>query len=226
MRLIKLVLGIVLVGFFATACSNDDVIPEKEELSLVGVWEEGSNFISFDEDGYYCAYLGDDFLDSGKYTQFGNNVTTKNDFYARESRYSIEQNESSIKLTVSSKDPYGNPIEKTLQLEKSEKTPAKETSPIVGKSTSWLTASFGYVSMSFLSNNSGLKTAQRGSAMSYPLSFYYVYAFDRVYYQTVEDDSTQIPTIGGWTASYYKTICVPVRVESNGSLWMGTSITI
>lgn len=63
-----------LITFFVlSSCSSDD--PQEpatinnpiKQNEIVGLWADGDSFVSFNSDGYYAAYLADDYLESGTY---------------------------------------------------------------------------------------------------------------------------------------------------------------
>lgn len=63
-----------LITIFALlACSSDDsqepaVINNPiRQNEIVGLWADGDSFVSFNSDGYYAAYLADDYLECGTY---------------------------------------------------------------------------------------------------------------------------------------------------------------
>lgn len=228
MKRILCLMAIVLPMLILSSCGGDDDEPEVILQSVVGVWQNGNYFVSFSESGYYCAYLGNDFLDSGNFKRDKDEITAVNPFFSRTSTFTIKQlDDKNLTVEIDYTDVYGEQHHDALSLQKQDTEPAKE-GQLIGKSYSWLTSTFGYITMSFNTANSGVKSAQRGSAANYPLNFFYFYIADRMYYQIIPNRSIQVPSIGGWSDSqtYYSARCEPVEIEADGSLWSGAAIEI
>lgn len=222
-----------IITLFASCGSDNkedepDPEPAPVEKNIEGVWENGNYFVSFSNAGYYCAYLGDDFLDSGSYKRNKDEIMTDNSYFSRKTIYLIKKlDEKNLQVEVSFTDVYGQTHNEIFSFIKSEIEPAKE-GQLAGKSFSWLNPYFGTVTTSFITSNSGIRLAQSGSAARYPLNFYYFYLGDKLYYQIVRNYSMQVPTIGGWSdgSTYYTARCLTVKIETNGNLWWGDSIEI
>lgn len=63
-----------LITFFVlSACSSDDqqvpaiINNPIKQNEIVGLWEDGDSFVSFNYNGYYAAYLTNGYLESGTY---------------------------------------------------------------------------------------------------------------------------------------------------------------
>lgn len=69
------------------SCSDDDNNnpPQEESASIIGTWENEDYFVSFGEDGFYCCYLDEDFIDSGNYKRSDNIITCSNMYFKRSS---------------------------------------------------------------------------------------------------------------------------------------------
>lgn len=63
-----------LITFFVLSSCSSDAPQEPATINnpikqneIVGLWADGDSFVSFNSDGYYAAYLADDYLESGTY---------------------------------------------------------------------------------------------------------------------------------------------------------------
>lgn len=189
--------------FFSCSSSDDSGNGNedpKEVVSIVGVWENGDFFVSFDNEGFYSAYLDDIFIDSGDYSISGSSIYCQNAYFNRTTSYIIKNvSETSIELSASYIDVLGDSNNKDITFLKSSKVPASKNNSLSGKSYSWYASSFGTIKMSFNSLNSGVKSAEKGSAANYPLQFYYIFIDGCLYHQILKENSVQVPSIGSWT---------------------------
>lgn len=193
----------ILTAIFIASCSNNDEpdAPDKtpdasEEINLVGVWTSDDYIMSFDNTGFYSAYIADKFIDSGNFVLNGNTATCSNSYFNRVTVYEITNYSSkSLTATIKYVDFQGNEKSKTLIFTKSGLVPATKENPAIGKSWSSYSQYFGYVTYQFSTYNKGVKTAQKGTAKKYPIDFYYIIIDNRCYYQFLMNKS-QVPTIG------------------------------
>lgn len=213
--------------FVITSCSKDDELQKEEtenndDLSLpsiIGTWVYGNYFVSFGEDGFYSAYIADEFIDSGDYNQTGNFISCLNNYFNRETIYTIK-NISGAKMNVeiSYTDLHGEKKHKTLNLTKSNDAIVSRSNTLIGKSITTYSSYFGNVTRTFNTFNSGIKSASKGNAKNYPLNFFYIYIGNRMYHQILNNSSTQVPSIGAWTTDYNEVICWELSFSPNGSI--------
>lgn len=216
------------------ACSGDDNDEEDnpsgggktEDYSIVGVWESGKNFISFNSSGYCAAYIDRNYLDSGTYNQKGNEVSVSNSYYAKTTKYTITKlDNSSMSVQISYTDLDGYSKSRSLNLSKSSKSPISTSHKLVGKSITRNWSSTGYkITTSFNTHYTGSRTCSGGDAAKYPLRMFYVFYNNRVYYQLFKTGSI-MPSIGGW----YPTEEVEawdVDFESDGSISSLTKVSL
>lgn len=213
-----------LVALFFTSCSNDNNPTEDNDKSikkdvLIGTWESGNHFVSFNQDGYYSAYIADEFIDSGDFTLNQNVVSCKNNYFNRNSTYAIKKvSETELDVDILYKDLYGDTQEKSMTFTKTSTPPSSKDNTLDGKSIQWYALNFGNITMKFNSNNAGIKSAASGSAAKYPLDFFYIYIGNKMYHQILRNTSIQVPSIGGWPTSYNKVICWELHFSENGSI--------
>lgn len=217
----------VLMPMWFIGCSDDENIdPGKEDetesveiSSIVGTWENDSFFVSFGDDGFYSAYIEDEFIDSGYYGIEGRKVSSFNPYFNRETVYTIkEMSDDKFNVDISYIDLYGVKKSKTMIFSKTNTSPVSENHTLEGKSITWLSPNSGNITMAFFSYNSGVKYATRGDASKYPLNFFYVYVGDKMYHQIIKNNSVQVPTIGDWTTEYNKVKCWKLSFSSDGMI--------
>lgn len=223
----KLLLLLLLAFPFALgSCSSDgDKVDDDEDpiieqpKSIVGVWENDNYILSFNSNGFYCAYLADKFIDSGIYNEFKDVVSCENTYFNRKTIYTIKGiSDTKLNVDISYKDIFGNSQNITMVFTKTTVTPASQSNALVGKVYKSLSSTFGNITMAFNTYNSGLKTATKGSAAKYPLSFFYIYVGGKLYHQILDDKSIQVPTIGSWSTDYYTVKCWKLSFDSNGGI--------
>lgn len=221
MRKVFLIMAMVLPMVFIS-CSDDDNNnpPQEESASIIGTWENDDYFVSFGEDGFYCCYLDEDFIDSGNYKQSDNIITCSNMYFNRNTTFNINHvTETEIGVEINYMDFSGNNKSKNMILTKSNIEPASKENPLIGRSISWNTYDmFGIIAMKFNTYNSGAKTASKGSAKNYPLDFFYIYVENRMYYQLLSNNSIQVPSIGGWNTNYGDVCCWNIIISPDGSI--------
>lgn len=225
MRKLILILAMMLPIVFVSCSDNgsDDNPnnpPQDEPLSIIGTWEYGDYFVSFGEDGFCCSYLDDEFIDSGDYEQSGDKVTCSNSYFNRNTIFKIKNmTETKMSVEISYMNLSGKNESRNMVLAKSSAEPVSKENPLVGRSISWNTYdTFGIISMNFDTYNSGEKTASKGSAKEYPLDFFYIYVNGKMYYQILQNNSIQVPSIGGWSTNYGDVCCWNITISPDGGI--------
>lgn len=224
MKKILFLMPMLAALFVFSGCSSDKNQEEiddgniKKEL-LIGTWESGNYFVSFNKDDYYSAYIADEFIDSGDYTQDKNVVSCRNSYFNRTSTYTIKKaSDKELDVDIQYKDLYGNTQNKSITFTKTSTIPASKSNTLDGKSIQWHSIYSGYITMKFNSINAGVKSASSGSAAKYPLDFFYIYIGNKMYHQILRNTSIQVPTIGGWPSKYNEVICWELHFSSNGTI--------
>jgi len=72
--------------------------------------------------------------------------------------------------------------------------------------------------MKFNAFNSGIKSAEKGSAAKYPLRFFYVYIGEKLYHQILQEENVQVPSIGAWTTEYNLVKIWKLSFSPNGGI--------
>lgn len=170
------------------------------ETNLIGVWENGDFFLSFNEDGYFSGCIDARFIDNGKYSLNDDVVTVNNPYYSRKHTYIITAiDEKSISVTVNYTNIWSEEVTKDLKFSKSNENPTEKDNPWYGKTLSIYSQTFGTITYDFFSYYSGKRSASKGSASKYPISFYYVTLGNKFYWQYFT--AGQIPSIGSWNVN-------------------------
>ena len=225
MRRTTLFLTLAMSLTCMVSCKDSNNEPTEQQVDnkskIIGTWESGEYILSFNKEGFYSAYIADEFLDSGDFMIDNNSIVCKNTYFNRETIYNIESvTNESLAVSISYKDNYGNPFNKKLSFNKSDLEPAVKDNPYISKSISWLTDVFGYVTHTFTTYNLITKTATKGSAARHPLTLYYIIIGNKFYYQHLDVHIGQMPTIGGWpTAKWDEVIPNIIKLNENGTIW-------
>lgn len=220
----KLLLLFLVFPFILGSCGSDGDKEDEDPIidqpkSIIGVWENDNYFISFGSDGFYCAYIADRFIDSGNYNESKSVVSCENTYFSRKTVYTIKSiSDTKLNVDISYTDVYGDKQNKTLTFTKSSTPPASQSNTLAGKSYRSSSSIFGNVTMAFSSYNSGIKSATKGNAANYPLSFFYIYIGGKLYHQILDDKSIQVPSIGSWSTDYYTIKCWKLSFSPNGSI--------
>ncbi|MBO7145499.1 MAG: hypothetical protein J6W13_11825 [Salinivirgaceae bacterium] len=177
--------------------------PEPEQptvYSEIGVWESGKYFIALSEDHTISAYVAPNFIDGGMYSISDDKVITcKNTFYVRTTTYTIESiDDKNMKVKINYMGNDGTESVTTLNLTKSDKEAPSLNNPLVGKSFTYLTTTFGKITYSFNVDGMGLKMCTKSPASNYPLKAFYVTLEDRCYYMCYNQENGRVPLIGEW----------------------------
>lgn len=199
---------------------NSNNPPQEEPVSIIGTWENGNYFVSFGDDGFYCSYLDEEFIDSGNYKEEENVIRCSNMYFNRNTTFNIiHATDTEITVEISYIDLSGDNKSKNMILTKSSIEPVLKENPLIGRSISWNTYDvFGTIAMNFNTYNSGAKTASKGNAKNYPLDFFYIYIGNKMYYQFLHNNSIQVPSIGGWNTNYEDVYCWNIIISPNGSI--------
>ena len=197
------------VIFALVSCSSDDStnapvtgIPINSS-EIVGVWFSGDYFVSFDNKGFYSAFLDDYFIDSGKYDINSDNniVYTLNPITRKSTEYRvIAKDGNSLKTEISYTNIDGHQFKKTMTFTKSDKEAAKERNNLIGNSWEGLWYSDkGVQSYNiFISTYiNGSMTTESPLASTIPLTVIYVY-LDYVMYYQLYTSQKDLPVIHGW----------------------------
>lgn len=208
---------LLVLLFVSCSSGSNDEDPKEEPIQITGVWQSGNYFLSFDK-GFYSAYIDKEFIDSGEYTQDKNVVTCQNSYFKRKTTYKITKvSNTEIKADISFVDNKGNNQTKSITFTKSEEQPAPKNG-LAGLTCTFRSSYFGDVIMSFSTFNSGIELAAKGSAAKYPLRFFYVHIGDKLFYQTLEEKTIQVPSIGFWNTDYNEVFCWKLTFSSNGGI--------
>mgnify|MGYP001075797984 CR=1 FL=1 len=107
---ILILLSIIILQSCARMEDGEPGLTSDDTKSLIiGVWESENYVVSFGNDGFYSAYIADEFIDSGDYTQSKNIVSCQNSYFNRTTIYTIEEvSDDLLKVNIDYKDLYGN----------------------------------------------------------------------------------------------------------------------
>lgn len=196
---------LVCVALALVCCGKETPTNEKEpekEYSIVGVWESNDKFLSFSSDGFYCAYLNDNFIDAGTYNRDKDEIRCTVDYFNRSTSYkiqSISDNSIDVKYTYTGID--GIAHQDFISFKKRSLLPTSSSHALLNKTYQENTSYAGIVTYSFSTSSSGSRVASGGAAKNYPLRMFYIFLNDKVYMQyfTNSNGSNAIPSIGGWT---------------------------
>lgn len=211
----------VLPLVFFSCSSDDDNNNDNNDKpqSVIGVWENGNNLVSFNSDGFYSAYIADEFIDSGDYIYSESVVSCENTYFSRKTIYTIKSiSDTKLDVNINYIDLDGKSQNKAIVFTKAMTTPASKSNTLSGKSYTSQSTYFGNVTMTFSAYNSGIKSATKGNAANYPLKFFYIFIGEKLYYQILDDSSIQVPSIGSWTTDYNTVKCWKLSFNPNGSI--------
>ena len=212
---------VTVLTVFSVSCGKsspdspkDDNKGQQEETiySVVGVWKSGNNLISFHSDGFYCAYLGDKFIDNGYYKQDKNeSVVCDNYYYNRKTTYKLTSiNENRMTVDVSSKDVFGVDFTKKMTFEKTTIEPTKEKHELTAKSWSYV-STLGTITNSFVTNDTGTQTHSANPMKRCPLKFFYVYINGYAYLQY--SYLSEVLQIGGWSEKAESKDIIALKID-------------
>ena len=205
---------------FASCSKNDDsneVKPEPEPepepivYSEVGVWESGQYFLALSEDRTLSAYVAPNFIDAGSYSISDDKIITcKNNFYVRTTTYAIKSiDDKKMSVVIKYVDEYGEEKSTSLNLVKSDKEAPSRSNPLVAKTYNYLSSYFGTVTLSFESDNLGMKTATSKTVSKYPIRLFYITLDNMCYFIGYNhSQAIQIPAVGAWNDNTMKNLNV------------------
>nr|DAQ43013.1 MAG TPA: lipoprotein [Caudoviricetes sp.] len=192
-----IVLTIVSV-FALTACSSssssstsEDIKTEKKN-DIDGVWSNGKFFVSFNKNGYYTAFLNNKFIDSGNYIAKGNEITCKNNYNNKTTKYIISISGNKLNAIVTYKNFENKEVSENISFTKSTKNPSEKDHILVGKSYSFETAYYGTVTDKFETHNTAYHASNKSK--SFKNVWYYIYLEPNIYYQKFTPTDRQYPT--------------------------------
>lgn len=198
------------VIFALLSCSKDnnengvnDNAPQ-QQVSLqppFGVWESDKFFLSLSYSGdFYAAYIDDTFIDCGSFKYDGSKIECTNQYFNRRTTYMIKEYDgNNLKVDVTYTNTQGNTYSKTISFRKSDKA-ASIKDAITGHSWSeqwWNNNMELFKTYSLTSYCSGISITDHKEASDYPMSLFYVYHNDTVYYQLF-NQKQDAPLIDGW----------------------------
>lgn len=225
MRRFIFLLVIMLSVVTIVSCSeSDDKTHDgeqntEEQESIIGTWKDGNYFVSFGKDGFYSAYIAAEFIDSGDWEKKENTVSCLNHYFNRETVYTIKGiSDSEMEVEILYTDLNGEENKQTMVFKKTDDEIVSKSNTLSGKSIVTRSSYFGTVTRSFISFNSGVKSATQGSASKYPLNFFYIYIGNTLYHQVLDNNLIQVPSIGGWNIDYNKVKCWKLSFNPNGSI--------
>ena len=209
-KLLYLMLAFV---FVFTACSSDESNIEESTNAntfnpseIIGVWSDGKYYISFGSDGFYSAYIADDFIDCGIYeiaastvggeyktdNYWGNiflvGITGNSHFSDLDTRFIIQElSDSTIMINVSYtiRYPYKSD-DRNLTLIKTNYQPVTQKHSFIGYSFSEkciIDGKESNVTTIFSTYNTGQQSTDHEEAWKFPITLHYIYLENTIYYQ-------------------------------------------
>lgn len=208
-----------LLGSCSSSSENEE--EEESKTNIVGVWSDGKHFVSINSDAFLTAYVAPNFIDCGNITEDGKVITCHNVYFNKNTTYKIiSATDSKMNILVSYKDVLGEDKSVILSLTKTTDTPATKDHPLTGKTYTYMTSYIGNVTFSFSTYSIALMTSTSITCRKYPLTIFYIYIGDKLYFQKFTQKGIQVPTIGGWTTdvddgeiSVYK-----LKFDTDGSI--------
>lgn len=193
---------IIASVFTLGSCSSDDdeksKEPQTKSYTEVGVWQSGNYFISFSSDHFLTAYVAPGFMDCGAYSRSDDVITSSNTYFAKTTTYNIKSiDDKSMTVNITYTDIAGESKTTSLTLTKSSKVPEGKDNPLIGKSYSYQ-STHGITTMAFNTYNTGLMTSTWKIFAPYPLTVFYVYFENCVYFQEFKPSGRQMPSMNGW----------------------------
>lgn len=187
-----------LLGSCSSSSDNDE--KEKNRTNIVGVWSDGKHFVSINSEEFLTAYIAPNFIDCGNITEDDKVITCHNVYFNKNTTYKIiSATDSKMNILVSYKDVLGEDKSVTLSLTKTNDTPATKNHLLTGKTYTYMTSYIGNVTFSFSTYSIALMTTTSITCRKYPLTIFYIYIGDKLYFQKFTQKGIQVPTIGGWT---------------------------
>jgi hypothetical protein len=114
--------ALYLISFASCSSDNEENLQNLNSSNLIGVWESGDYFISFNKDGFYAAYLDEKFIDSGAYTINKNSVLCVNPYKVSKTNYSMSLANEELTADISYTGVNGISLNKKIIFSKSKKS--------------------------------------------------------------------------------------------------------
>lgn len=138
-----------LISFTSCSSDNEENLQNLNSSNLIGVWESGDYFISFNKDGFYAAYLDEKFIDSGTYTINENSVLCTNPYKVSKTNYSMNLVNEKLTADVSYTGINGSLLNKKIVFSKSKKAVIDKSNPVISKEFVHINAPYGFCTTRF-----------------------------------------------------------------------------
>lgn len=199
-RLSIVSMSLCALVFSSCGDSSDHTGSEVETVSKVGVWSDGTHFVSINSDDFLTSYVASGFIDCGDVYEDGSTITCHNVYFNKSTVYKVlSATKTEMRLAVSYRDALGQDKDTILSLIKTAQTPASKDCILLGKSYTFRTSYVGNVTLAFSTYSVGLMTSSSTICRKYPLTTFYVFLDDKLYFQKFTQKGIQVPSIGGWT---------------------------
>ena len=144
----------LLPMLFSCSSEENELNYEKLKSQIVGVWEYNDILVSFDEYGYYAAILDETFLDCGSFILNKDEITCKNNYLNKNTKYIIESiDNNGINMIVTYNNYKNEEVNKNITLYKTDKKPASKDNILIGKIYNFLLSGYGGCNIIFNSHN-------------------------------------------------------------------------
>lgn len=225
--LLMIQMAVCLFGFMACSSSDDDNnIQEMEQVKikqsdLIGVWTSGDFFVSFSSEGFFSAYIADDFIGCGDYslqkkddkseihsdTFVDDYAVIAFDDYTQQNtiihikRLTVNEMEAEFYYPKHNK-PYEN-IKKLLILSKTDTQPSEKNHKFIGYSFTdkcVIEGDNSTVTTMLVTYNIGQQTTNHEKANMFPIELKYICFNNMILFQRAFQNN-QIsgnPIIEGW----------------------------
>lgn len=150
---ITVLVSLCLISLSSCSSDNEENQQNINPSNLIGVWESGDYFISFNKDGFYAAYLDKKFIDSGTYTINENSVLCVNPYKVSETNYNMKVVSEKLSADISYTDINGNMLNKNLTFSKSNKSVVDKDNPVISKDFVHINAPYGFCTTKFKTYN-------------------------------------------------------------------------
>lgn len=201
----KLLLMLPFMMALLSSCSsssnnNDEDGGKEDQINVVGVWSDGKHFLSVNSDKFLTSYVAPNFIDCGNIIENGKEITCHNVYFNKNTTYKILSiDRSKLNISVSYKDIAGESKSANLILNKVSDTPATSNHTLVGKNYTYRTSYIGNVNIAFSTYSIAQMTSTSYNCAKYPITLFYIFMNDNIYFQKFTQKGIQVPTIGGWT---------------------------
>lgn len=193
---------IPLFSSCGSSSDNDGEDGVENKVNITGVWSDGKHFISVNTNGFLTSYVAQNFIDCGNITEDGKIFTCHNVYFNKNTIYKIlSVDNSKMSVTVSYKDVQGEEKSASLILNKVSEEPATSNHTLVGKNYTYRTSYIGNVNMAFSTYSIAQMTSTSSNCAKYPITLFYVFINNKLYFQKFTQKGIQTPTIGGWTTN-------------------------